>query len=112
MGTVTPIPIALGKESSMKPLVHCTLAIAASLFALSVASPKAYAQTQAEPPTGRKDCDVLKGEIEARIRANGVAVFRLDIVTPEAAETGEGRVVGSCDGGTRRIVYQRATPAN
>ena len=50
----------------------------------------------------RKPCEELKAEIEAKLKANGVEKYTLDIVVAE-----EGKVVGSCDGGTKRIVYKR-----
>ena len=53
----------------------------------------------------RKDCEELKGEIEAKIKKNGVEKFSLDVVEAEAQ--GEGKVVGTCDGGTKKIVYKR-----
>jgi hypothetical protein len=53
----------------------------------------------------RKDCGELKGEIEAKIKKNGVEKFSLDVV--EADAQGEGKVVGTCDGGTKKIVYKR-----
>jgi len=53
----------------------------------------------------RKDCNELKGEIEAKIKANGVEKFTLDIVEKDAQA--EGKVVGTCDGGTKKIVYKR-----
>ena len=59
----------------------------------------AWAQSQ------RKDCDELKGEIEAKIKKNGVEQFTLDIVDKDAQA--DGKVVGSCDGGTKKIVYKR-----
>ena len=54
----------------------------------------------------RKPCDELKGEIEAKIKKNGVDKFSLDVVDAEA-EAKDGKVVGTCDGGTRKIVYKR-----
>jgi hypothetical protein len=56
----------------------------------------------------RKSCEDLKGEIEAKIKKNGIDKFTLDIVDAEKAEAAkDGKVVGSCDGGTKRIVYKR-----
>ena len=52
-----------------------------------------------------KPCEELKGEIEAKIKANGVTDFTLTIVDKDAAE--DGKVVGTCDGGTKKIVYKR-----
>ena len=53
----------------------------------------------------RKDCGELKGEIEAKIKKNGVEKFTLEVV--EADRQAEGKVVGTCDGGTKKIVYKR-----
>ena len=52
-----------------------------------------------------KPCDELKGEIEAKIKKNGVEKFTLDIV--DANAQAEGKVVGTCEGGTKKIVYKR-----
>jgi hypothetical protein len=54
----------------------------------------------------RKDCGELKGEIEAKIKKNGVEKFSLDVLEKDAQS--EGKVVGTCDGGTKKIVYKRA----
>lgn len=53
----------------------------------------------------RKDCAELKGEIEAKIKKNGVEKFSLDVVDKDAQA--EGKVVGTCDGGAKKIVYKR-----
>jgi Protein of unknown function (DUF1161) len=53
----------------------------------------------------RKDCEELKSEIDAKIRKNGVDNFTLDIVEKDAQA--EGKVVGTCDGGAKKIVYKR-----
>jgi hypothetical protein len=72
--------------------------IAAALVAGMVISGPALAQ--------RKDCGELKGEIEAKIKANGVEKFSLDVLDKDAQA--DGKVVGTCDGGTKKIVYKRA----
>jgi hypothetical protein len=53
----------------------------------------------------KKDCGELKGEIEAKIKKNGVDKFSLDVV--EADKQAEGKVVGTCEGGTKKIVYKK-----
>ena len=73
------------------------LIIAALVLGLSASS--SWAQET------RKDCNELKGEIEAKIKKNGVEKFSLDIVDKDAQA--EGKVVGTCDGGTKKIVYKR-----
>ena len=56
-----------------------------------------------------KDCGELKSEIDAKITANGVKVFTTSIVSNDADV--DGTVVGTCDGGTKRIVYKRGSAA-
>ena len=73
-------------------------ALVAVVAALLIASP-ALAQ--------RKDCGELKAEIDAKIKKNGVKEYSLDIVPNEQLKEGMGSVVGSCDGGTKKIVYKR-----
>jgi hypothetical protein len=53
----------------------------------------------------KKSCDELKAEIEAKIKKNGVDKFTLDVVEKDAQA--EGKVVGTCDGGAKKIVYKR-----
>ncbi|HSA89089.1 MAG TPA: DUF1161 domain-containing protein [Burkholderiales bacterium] len=71
--------------------------IAAAVVAGLVISGPALAQ--------RKDCGELRGEIEAKIKKNGVEKFTLDVVDKDAQA--DGKVVGTCDGGTKKIVYKR-----
>jgi len=52
-----------------------------------------------------KPCEELKSEIETKIKNNGVKAFTLTIVDKDAAE--DGKIVGTCDGGTNKIVYKR-----
>jgi hypothetical protein len=59
----------------------------------------------ASPALARKDCEELKKEVDAKIKANGVPVYTLEIVPNDQVKNGE--VVGSCDGGTKKIVYKR-----
>lgn len=53
----------------------------------------------------RKDCNELKAEIDAKITKNGVKVFTTTIVDMDAPE--DGKVVGTCDGHTKKILYKR-----
>ena len=53
----------------------------------------------------KKDCTELKGEIEAKIKKNGVEKFSLDVV--DANAQADGKVVGTCDGGAKKIVYKK-----
>ena len=51
-----------------------------------------------------KPCEELKAEIAAKLDAKGVVGYKLEIV-----EKGDpaGKVIGSCEGGTKEIVYRR-----
>jgi uncharacterized protein DUF1161 len=56
-----------------------------------------------------KSCDDLKAEIAKKIEANGVKNYTLDIVDKDAQS--DGKVVGTCGGGTKKIVYSRTAPS-
>ena len=51
-------------------------------------------------------CQELQASIEAKIRGNGVENFAVRVV--EAASSPEGRVVGTCDRGAKKLVYVKA----
>ncbi|CRM75377.1 hypothetical protein [Pseudomonas sp. 24 E 13] len=52
-----------------------------------------------------KPCEELKGELAAKLDAKGVQHYSLDVVDKGAAA--DGQVIGSCEGGTKEIVYKR-----
>jgi len=52
-----------------------------------------------------KPCEELKSEIAAKLDAKGVKDYSLDVVATD--QVGEQKVVGSCEGGTKKIVYKR-----
>jgi hypothetical protein len=58
------------------------------------------------PAHARKDCTELKNEIAAKIDAKGVKSYTLEVVPADTESSA--KVVGSCNGGTERIVYQRS----
>lgn len=53
-----------------------------------------------------KSCEELRAEIEVKIQAAGVASYTLEIV-PSAEATDPNMVVGSCEGGSKKIIYQK-----
>jgi hypothetical protein len=55
-----------------------------------------------------RDCNEVKAEIDAKITAKGVTGFVLEIV--DAPSVKEGKIVGTCGGGAKQIVYRRGTP--
>ena len=52
-----------------------------------------------------KPCEELKAEIAKKIEAKGVKAYSLEIVAN--ADVANQKVVASCDGGTKKIVYSR-----
>ena len=58
------------------------------------------------PAWAKKSCDELKTEITAKMEARGVKGAQLDIVASE--EVKDQKVVGSCEGGTKKITYKKA----
>ena len=56
-----------------------------------------------------KPCEELKSEIASKLDAKGVKSYSLEIV-PKDQEV-DGKVVGSCEGGTKKIVYRRTAAA-
>ena len=64
-----------------------------TLATLSLASSASWAN----------NCDAIRSQIETKIKASGVTDFSLAVVEADARTAG--RVVGTCDLGTKKIVY-------
>ena len=56
-----------------------------------------------------KSCEDLKTEIGHKLDAKGVTGYTLTIV--DKGKEASGKVVGSCGGGTKSIVYDRSAPS-
>ena len=56
-----------------------------------------------------KPCEELKTEIASKMDAKGVKDYTLEIVASDQA--GDRKAVGSCDGGTNKILYSKAAAA-
>jgi outer membrane lipoprotein-sorting protein len=52
-----------------------------------------------------KSCEELKAEIAAKLDAKGVSGYSLEIV--DKGEAAGGKVVGTCDAGSKVIVYKK-----
>jgi hypothetical protein len=72
-----------------------------TLAALLFVSASAFAQAA-------KHCEELKAEIAKKLDAKGVKSYSLDIMAKDDKE-GDGKVVGTCEGGTKKIVYLRTS---
>ncbi len=55
------------------------------------------------------NCDSIRAQIETKIRVSGVKDFVLSVV--EAGTGASGKVVGSCDLGTKKIIYSQSPSA-
>jgi hypothetical protein len=53
-----------------------------------------------------KPCDELKAEIEAKIQAQNVSSYTLEVVGNEEVHD-QNMVVGTCENGTKKIIYQK-----
>jgi hypothetical protein len=85
------------KQKPIKPLKGASMKRLSLFVVLALGLSSAWAQV--------KPCEELKSEIAAKIEANGVKNYTLEIV--ENDKVGDGKVVGSCEGGTKKIVYTR-----
>ena len=56
-----------------------------------------------------KPCEELKSEIATKLDAKGVKSYSLEIVAKD--QDAAGKVVGTCEGGTKKIVYSRSAAA-
>ena len=80
----------------------------AAIGVLLFVSVPAHAQAQAQPPAQTaKPCEELKDEITKKLDAKGVKGYTLEIVAKD--KDAEGKVVGTCDGGTKKILYKRTS---
>jgi hypothetical protein len=80
--------------TASRAVFFCAVALAASL---------------GSPAHAAKPCEELALEIAAKFKAAGIKDYVLEIVPNELA-AGE-KVVGSCEGGTRKITYARIKSA-
>ena len=65
-------------------------------------------------------CDALKARVDAKLQSKGIKTYTLEVVSisdPKNAtnaasavpntNTAKGKSVGTCDGGTKRLMYTR-----
>lgn len=75
-----------------------TLAIFIALSSMAMC-----AHAQAKP------CEDLKTEIAGKLDAKGVKGYMLDIVAKD--KDADGKVVGTCEAGSKKIVYSKSAGA-
>ena len=61
--------------------------------------------TGAAAQAAGKPCDELKTEIAAKLDAKGVKGY--EIAVADSDKVGEAKVIGSCEGGTKKLTYVR-----
>jgi hypothetical protein len=71
----------------------------AFLIALAVVSTQALATP----------CDEVKAQIAAKLDAKHVTNYTLDVV--DSDKSGDSKVVGTCEGGAKKVVYSRGAAA-
>ncbi|MEK8033658.1 DUF1161 domain-containing protein [Ideonella sp. DXS29W] len=69
-----------------------------SMLAAALISPAALAQG--------KSCDELKSAIATKLDGKGVSGYVLEVV-PADQDAGDKRVVGTCEGGSKKIIYSK-----
>ncbi|HLK04834.1 MAG TPA: DUF1161 domain-containing protein [Candidatus Acidoferrum sp.] len=57
-----------------------------------------------------KPCEELKTEIAAKLDAKGVKGYTLEIVAKDA-DAGEAKAVGTCEAGSKKILYKKGEAA-
>jgi hypothetical protein len=62
------------------------------------------------PLLAHASCDSVKSGIDAKLKANGVSNYSLDVVDASQADKNGGKVVGQCEG-NKSIVYTRGQAA-
>ena len=83
-------------------------AIGVLLFVSASAHAQAPAQTQTQAPAqAAKPCEELKDEITKKLDAKGVKGYTLEIVAKD--KDVESKTVGTCDGGTKKIIYTKTS---
>ena len=55
-------------------------------------------------------CDELRTDVEAKIRAGGVSAFSVSVLSSDSPSTG--KVVGSCEHGSKKLIYSTAGAAS
>ena len=56
-------------------------------------------------PVFATPCDEVKAKIEAKLEKKGVKDYTIEAV--DAASAGDAKVVGTCEGGKKKLVYKR-----
>ena len=52
-----------------------------------------------------QSCEELKSKVTAKLDGKNVKAYTLEIVASD--KTGDAKVVGSCEGGTKKLTYSR-----
>ena len=68
-----------------------------------------FATMCAQAQAAGKPCEDLKTEIAAKLDAKGVKAYTLDIVAKD--KDAEGKEVGTCEGGSKKIMYRKGAAA-
>ncbi len=75
-----------------------------------VAGPLLLATLLTASPAFANNCEAISAQIDAKLRQGGLQQFSL--VTVEATASAAGRPMGSCDRGSKKILYRAASAAD
>jgi hypothetical protein len=56
-------------------------------------------------------CEDVKSQIAQKLDAKGVKFYTLEVVDKDKDVDADSKVVGTCEGGAKKIVYKRGTAA-
>jgi CubicO group peptidase (beta-lactamase class C family) len=84
------------------PLAFCATAMTQPALLLIAATTALLSSTVQAAP---KPCDELKAEIAAKLDEKGVKGYEIAAVDND--KVGDAKVIGSCDGGTKKLTYVR-----
>ncbi|MDI3259212.1 MAG: DUF1161 domain-containing protein [Sinobacteraceae bacterium] len=59
------------------------------------------------PVFAHASCDEVKAQIDAKLKAKNIPHYSLEVVPADQADDKDGKVVGSCEGDSKKIVYAR-----
>ncbi len=66
-----------------------------------------FALLSSSPALAAKSCDELKAQIATGLDARHIEGYSLEIVPADKAASEPGKVVGSCERGSKKIIYRK-----
>lgn len=64
------------------------------------------------PVFAHASCSAVKAQIDSKLQAKHISHYTLEVVPADKADSSGGKVVGSCDSGSKKIIYTRGTSSS